>query len=174
MRGALKGLAAVVAVLCAMASVCAAARDLKAAYVNGFRVENESAAALRAFEALRREFAPREKGLAQLEKKIAEARAELDRDAGTLSPAARAGRQRELAALAGRLRNAQQNFSEDLESRRREEHARVIAEADAAIRAVAEAGGYDLVVQDAAYSSPRADITARVLEEMKKRAAPLR
>jgi len=39
---------------------------------------------------------------------------------------------------------------------------------------VAEAGGYDLVVQDAAYSSPRADITARVLEEMKKRAAPLR
>jgi outer membrane protein len=35
-----------------------------------------------------------------------------------------------------------------------------------AIRKIAESGGYDIVVQDAYYASPRVDITDQVLKEL--------
>jgi outer membrane protein len=35
-----------------------------------------------------------------------------------------------------------------------------------AIRRIAESGGYDVVVQDAYYASPRVDITDQVLKEL--------
>ena len=38
--------------------------------------------------------------------------------------------------------------------------------ANRAIRKIAETGGYDIVVQDAYYASPRVDITDQVLKEL--------
>ena len=43
-------------------------------------------------------------------------------------------------------------------------------EATAAIKAVAEAGKYDLILQQATYARPGIDITDQVLKEMAKRA----
>jgi outer membrane protein len=40
----------------------------------------------------------------------------------------------------------------------------VLARADKAIRAIAESEGYDVILQEAVYRSPKVDITARVLK----------
>ena len=56
--------------------------------------------------------------------------------------------------------------------RKNEARARFVAETNAIIKAIAEAGNYDLILEQAVYSSSQLDITDQVLKEMAKRAAP--
>jgi hypothetical protein len=62
-------------------------------------------------------------------------------------------------------------LAEELELRKSQERAKVIEEANLVIKAIAETGGYDLIVQQATYASSAIDITEQVLGEMAKRAA---
>jgi outer membrane protein len=165
----MKGLVAGIVVTLTIITVpVAAAQGLKIGYVNGFRVENESATARRAFDVLKKEFMPRERELQQMEKRIAGMKAELEKMTKTATVADRLSKEKSLSILMGQFQQAQQNFAEDLEVRRREEHTRLISAANAAIRVIAESGHYDLIVQESVYSSPRIDISQRVLDEMAK------
>lgn len=154
-----------------LAAVCAAAEDYKIGYVDGFRIENESAPALRALEGLKKEFAPREKKIEELQKQIAVAQDQLARTGDKMPLAERQVRERALAVMMRQSDQMSLGLAEDLELRKNQERARIIEEANIVIKSIAEAGKYDLILQQATYSSRGIDITEQVLKEMEKRAA---
>jgi outer membrane protein len=62
------------------------------------------------------------------------------------------------------LQRLQRAFREDLNLRKNEELALVLARADKAIQAIAASDQYDLILQEAVYRNPKIDITDKVLE----------
>ena len=158
------------AILFVLSGAQTAAQSLKMGYVNGFRVENESAMAKQAIEEIKKEFAPREQQLQELQKQGAELQNELEKEGLTMSLADKQAKEKRLAVLVQQFQQMQRSLVEDVEGRRREAHARFIAEVNASIKRIAEAGKFDLIVQQAVYNSPQIDITDQVLKEMAKRA----
>jgi len=158
-----------IAIILVAVSMGAVAQGIKIGYVNPFRIQNESATAKRAMENLKKEFASREQEVAQLQKRVAGLRDELDKGPSTMSPDERQAKEKAFAGLARQLQQMQQDLVEDINLRKREEFGRVISAANAVIQQIAESGKYDLIVQDAAFSSPRTDITDQVLGGMAKR-----
>jgi len=61
-------------------------------------------------------------------------------------------------------------YAEEFQARRREILGRVIGEANAVIRQIAEAGNFDLILQEVVYFSPQIDLTDAVLKAMAKQA----
>ncbi len=153
-----------------LAAACAAAQDYKIGYVNTFRIENESAPALRALEGLKKEFEPRQEKIVELQKQIAAAREQLEKTGDKMPLAERQGRERSLLAMMRQSDQMSLGLAEDLELRKNQERAKIVEEANIVIKAIAEAGKYDLILQEVAYSSPGTDITEQVLKEMAKRA----
>ena len=153
-----------------LAAVAAVAQPLKIGVVNGVRIESESDLTKRAIEQLKKEFAPREQQLQELQKQGLELKAELDRDGDKLNPAERQLKEKRLAALSQQFEQAQRSYAEDVEFRQREVRMRIIGEINTVINAIAEAEKFDLILQQAIYSSGQIDLTDRVLKEMAKRA----
>ena len=60
----------------------------------------------------------------------------------------------------------QREYREDLNLRRNQELASLFERANRVIKQIADAENYDLIVQEAAYRSPRIDITDRVLKAL--------
>jgi outer membrane protein len=75
-------------------------------------------------------------------------------------------RQRELSDQDRDVKRRQDEFKEDLNRRKYEELNAVIERANRVIRQVSEADKYDLIVQDAVYTSPRIDITDKVIKAL--------
>jgi len=163
-------LARALAVVLALAAGLAAAQATKIGFVNTARIEKESVQAKRAREALKKEFEPRERQVIELQKQI---KADQDRfEAGRKTMA-----QAELKALgtsiAGRMRESDQMvlaMTSEADARRREYTVKLMEDARAVIKQIAEEGKYDLVVNDAVFARPGVDITDRVLKEMARRA----
>ena len=87
-----------------------------------------------------------------------------------MGPADKQAKEKRMAALSQQFEQLQRGVAEDLELRKNEARARFLAETTAIIQGIAEAGKYDLIVQQAIYGSPQIDITEQVLKEMAKRA----
>ena len=158
-------------ILALLALAPAAGQPLKVGYVNGFRIENESPLAQQAMEQIKKEFEPRQQQLQDLQKQGADLQSELDKDGATMSPSDKQAKEKRLAALAQQFQQMQRAFAEDFEARKNEARARFLAEANVVIKSIAEAGNFDLIVQQAVYSNGQIDITDQVLKEMAKRAA---
>jgi len=158
-------------VFCALALLANSvwAQEIKIGYINTFRIENESAPALRAVEGLRKEFEPRQKKLEELQDQIAAAREQLEKTGAEMPLAERQGRERSLLAMMRQFDQMRLGLTEDLELRKNQERVRIAEEANIVIKAIAEAGKFDLILQEVAYSSPGIDITEQVLKEMAKR-----
>ena len=77
-------------------------------------------------------------------------------------------RQRELTEMDKDFQRRQREFREDLNQRRNEELAVVLERANKVIKQIAESEKYDIVFQEAVYSSPRIDITDKVLKALNK------
>jgi outer membrane protein len=150
---------------------CAAAQPLKIGYIDTFRIENESVQALKAMEGLKKEFQPRQKRVEDLQKEIAAARDQLAKEGARSTPAEQRARERTLAAMISRSDQERRALTEDLELRKNQERAKIIEETNIVIKSLAEAGKYDLIVQQAIFSSRAIDMTDRVLKALAKRAA---
>jgi outer membrane protein len=159
------------AILLVLLAAHAAAQSLKIGYVNGFRIERESAMTKQAVEEIKKEFAAREQQLQELQKQGSDLQSELEKEGANMKPADKQAKEKRLAALAQQFEQMQRSFTEDVEVRQREAQARVLAEVNAIIKDIAEAGKFDLVVQQAVYNSAQMDITDQVLTEMAKRNA---
>ena len=96
---------------------------------------------------------------------------ELEKEGPKMRPADKQEKEKRLVALVQQFQQMQRSLLEDLDVRKREERARFLAEVNVIIKGIAEAGKFDLVVQQAIYSSSQIDITDQVLKEMAKRAA---
>ena len=149
-----------IAILLAMFAAHVTAQGLKIGYVDGLRIEKESALPAREIE----------QRLQELQKQGLELQAEIEKEGLTMGPADKQAKEKRMAALSQQFEQLQRSVAEDLEVRKSEARARFLAETTAIIKGIAEAGKYDLIVQQAIYGSPHIDITEQVLKEMAKRA----
>jgi outer membrane protein len=157
-----------------LASTVAAAQSVKVGYINLTRIEKESAAAVRATEALRQEFEPRNQEISELQKRIAAAQGQFENEKARLSPLEAQAKGREIADMMRQSDQMVTRLREDFEQRKSELGVGIFEDTRAAIKAVADAGNFDLILQEVVYARPGVDITDQVLKEMAKRAGAAR
>ena len=139
---------------------------LKLGYVNTERVLRDAAPARRAQSKLDSEFRPRDQELARIAEQLKRMQDDIEKNAVTMSESQRRNREREWNELNRDFQRKQREFREDLNQRRNEELARVVAQANQVITQIAEQEKFDLIVQDAVFWSPRIDITDRVIKAL--------
>jgi outer membrane protein len=138
----------------------------RVAVVNSEKVFNESNLAKAMQTRLQNEFNKRQDDLRDSAQRIKSAAEKLDRDAAVMSEAERIRRQRELADQDRELQRKQREFTEDLNQRTFEERAKIAEKANAVLKQIAEQRKIDIIVQEAAYVSPRADVTDDVIKAL--------
>ncbi len=156
---------AVCAVL-TLSGFTAAAQEFKIGIVNLDRIVRESGPAKAAQTKLEQEFSRREKELADLGNQVKAASERLEREAPTLPETQRAARQKQLVDQDREFQRKRREFQEDLNNRKNEELQSLIERANRAVRALAEAEKYDLIVQEAVYINPKHDITDKVIRQL--------
>ena len=164
MKHTLTRIAVVLIGAAAMGAVAAA--DMKIGFVDVERISRESAPAERASKQLEKEFAPRQQELQRREAHIKELKGQLDREAMTMAETDRRAREQELTRATVEYQRMQREFREDLSIRRNQEIQGLMERANRVIRKIAEAGKFDLIIQDAVYRDPRIDITDQVLKAL--------
>jgi outer membrane protein len=158
-----------VAAALVLAAAPAAAQGTKIGFVNPSRVENEAVPFVRALEALKKEFEPRTKPVVELQKQISDEKQRYEKEEGKLSPSEKIARQSALSQLMRKSDQMVEAITEDFERRKAERAVKLLAEVNAVIRAVAEAGKFDLIVQQATFAGKGIDITDQVIQELAKR-----
>jgi outer membrane protein len=147
------------------AAASATAQDSKIGFINTQRITAESGPAKTATTKLEQEFSKRQKELADLQLSLKNFNEKFERDAPTLTETQRSGRQREFAEMSRDFQRKQREFQEDLNGRRNEELQQVLDKANKAVKQVAEAEKYDIILQEGvAYNNGRHDITDKVLK----------
>ncbi len=141
----------------------AQAADFRVGVVNTERILRESAPAIKAEKKIEKEFAARDEEIKKMLKQAKEIQTDLEKDGAKVESEQRS-KERELANLNVNLQRMQREFREDLNLRKNEELAQVLARADKAIQAIAEKEKFDLILQEAVYRNPQIDITDKVLQ----------
>jgi outer membrane protein len=145
-------------------AVQANAEGFRIGIVDTERILRESDQAVRAEKKIEREFSSRDQEIKKLTKQSKDLQNSLEKDGSTMSDSMRRNKERELANMNLSLQTLQREFREDLNLRKNEELAVVLAHADKAIREIAESEGYDVILQEAVYRNPKVDITEKVLK----------
>jgi outer membrane protein len=154
-----------IALVLALFSFSAQAQESnKVGYINTQRITSESGPAKAAQVKLVQEFSKREKELADLQLSLKASSDKFEREAPTLTESQRVSRQKEFAEQNRDFQRKQREFQEDLNGRRNEELQQVLDKANKAVRQVADAEKYDLVIQEVVYSNGKHDITDKVLK----------
>ena len=139
------------------------ATDFRVGVVNTERILRESAPALKAEKKIEKEFSARDEEIKQMVKQAKDIQTALEKD-NNKGDADQRSKERELANLNVNLQRLQREFREDLNLRKNEELAQVLAQADKAIQVIAEKEKFDLILQEAVYRNPQIDITEKVLQ----------
>lgn len=144
----------------------AAVAQSKIGFVNSDRVMREAGPAIRAQQRLEKEFEKRDQELQRLARELQTTQEELERDGLTLGESERRTKERTFNDLNRDFQRKQREFREDLNQRRNEELATVLDRANVVIKQIAESEKYDVILQEAVYSSPRIDITDKVIKAL--------
>jgi len=142
------------------------AEDLKIGFVNTQKIFRDAPAAVRAAKKLEAEFSRRDQDLQRTAKQLQAMQEKLEKDAVTMSESERRKQEREFSELSRDFQRRQREFREDLNLRQNEENAAVIDKANKAIKQIAEAEKFDLILQDVVWVNPRLDITDRVIKAL--------
>jgi len=144
----------------------AALAESRLGFVNSDRVMREAAPAVRAQQRLEKEFEKRDQELQRLGKELQALQEDLERNGVTMAEADRRNKERSFNDLNRDFQRKQREFREDLNQRRNEELASVLDRANRAVKQIAEAEKYDVILQEAVYASPRIDITDKVIKAL--------
>nr|WP_256079344.1 OmpH family outer membrane protein [Massilia sp. YIM B04103] len=144
------------------------AQSSKIAWLSSERIYNESKLAKVAGDKLAEEFSRREKAVQDLAVRMKTVSEKLEKDNATLAEAERVKRQKEYFELEKEFQRRQREFREDLNQRTNEERAAIAEKATRIIKQLALTEGFDIVLQDAVWASPRIDITDKVLSALDK------
>jgi outer membrane protein len=147
----------------ALAGFSVSAQEAKIGIVNLDRILRDANSAKAAQTKLEQEFGKREKDLNDIATQLKTASDKFEREAPTLSETQRNARQKQLVDQDRDFQRKRRELQEDSASRRNEEVQQLIERVNRAVKALAEAEKYDLIVQEAAYVNPRLDITDKVL-----------
>lgn len=151
-------------ILLVFAVSISSASDFRIGVVDTERILRESLPAVQAEKKIEKEFELRDQEMKKISKQAKEIQMYFDKEGMTLLDAEHRSKERELANLNVTLQRMQREFREDLNLRKNEELALVLARANKAIKAIAETEKYDLVLQEAVYRNPKIDITDKVLQ----------
>ncbi len=151
-------------ILYVSATSFAHAGDFRIGVVDTERILRESVPAVQAAKKIEKEFELRDQEMKKIAKKSKDIQLYFDKEGMTLMDAEHRSKERELANLNVSLQRMQREFREDLNLRKNEELALVLARTHKAIKAIAEIENYDLVLQEAVYRNPKTDITDKVLQ----------
>ncbi|QJE01763.1 OmpH family outer membrane protein [Massilia forsythiae] len=160
----------VLAALCAGTAVHAQAQSLpgRIGFVYTERLMTESKLAKNADEKLQAEFSKRQKQVDDVMARFKAAREKFDGEAPRLSDAERTRRTRELLDMEKDLQRMQREYNEDLFQRKNEERSAIAQRAYKLIEQVAEQEHLDVVLQESIWTSPRIDITDKILKLLDK------
>lgn len=158
-------LSVLVAATLAFAAPAAIAQS-KIGFVNSDRIMREAAPAVRAQERLEKEFEKRDQELQRIAAELQALQEDLERNSLTMGENERRAKERSFNDLSRDFQRKQREFREDLNQRRNEELAAVLDRANSAIKSIAEAEKYDVVLQEAVFASPRIDITDKVIKAL--------
>lgn len=150
----------------ATATFVVGAQEFKIGIVNLDRIVREAAPAKSAQTKLEQEFSKREKDLNDLGNQIKAGSDRLERESPTLSESQRNTRQKQLMDQDREFQRKRREFQEDLNSRKNEELQLLIDRANRAVKALAEAEKFDLIIQEAVYINPKHDITDKVIRQL--------
>ncbi len=143
-----------------------AAAELKVGYVNTQRIFRDAPAAQKAAKKLESEFSKRDEDLQRMAKQLQGLQENLEKNSVTMAESDRRAKEKEFGELSREFQRRQREFREDLNLRQNEENAAVIEKANRAIKQIAEADKFDLILQDVVWVSPRLDITDRVIKAL--------
>jgi outer membrane protein len=147
--------------------------DPKIAVVNPQRLVEESPQGKAVQDAMRAEFAPRQRTLQQQEASLKSKQEKLQKDAATMSEDQRVRSEKDLRDGARDLQRAEGEFNDDVQARRNEELSRLQRTLLDEVRAYAKTQNYDIVLSGEAvlYSASATDITQAVLTALQSRGA---
>jgi len=114
------------------------------------------------------EFSKRQKTNEEMVTKFKQMSEKFDADAPRLTDIERTRRARELFDMEKDVQRMNREFQEDLMQRKSEERAAIATKAFKLIEQIAEQEKLDAVLQEAAWSSPRIDITDKILKQLDK------
>ena len=153
-----------ITLLLAVVATSSLAQESKIGYINTQRVTTESAPAKAAQAKLEQEFSKRQKDLVDLQTSLKSEGEKFERDAPTMVESQRISRAKDIEQRSRDLQRKQREFQEDLNGKRNEELQSVLDKANKAVRQVADAEKYDLIIQEVVYSNTKHDITDKVLK----------
>jgi outer membrane protein len=158
---------AALAIAATHAAAAQAAESTKIGFVSVERIVRESADAKAALVKLEAEFSKRKKELQDSASRLKAMYDKLEKESAVTPDSELARRQKDLADQDKDFQRRQREYNEDLNQRQNEEYAAVLEKANKALKTIAEAEKYDLVLQDtAAYVNPRVDITDKVIKAL--------
>ncbi len=156
------------AALCAAPLAQAQNAPSRIGFVFTERLMTESKMAKAADAKIQAEFSKRQKTNEELVTKFKQMSEKFDTDAPRLSDIERTRRARELFDMEKDVQRMNREFQEDLMQRKSEERAAIATKAFKLIEQIAEQEKLDAVLQEAAWSSPRIDITDKILKQLDK------
>ena len=143
--------------------------ETKIGFVNMVELMEKSPQAELARKGLEEEFSGRDKKLTAARDEVLKLEETLKNDGPIMSDAKRSELEKKILNSKREYNRQQDELREDFNIRRNEELGKLQKKVHEIIIIVAKAESYDLVVtQPVLYASERIDLTARVLEEMKK------
>ncbi len=117
----------------------------KFGFVNTERILRDAVLAQRAQKKIEAEFQKRDQELARLADQLKRMQDDLEKNSVTMSESQRRTKEREFGELNRDFQRKQREFREDLNSRRNEELAQVVEQANRVIRQIAEQEKYDII-----------------------------
>ena len=132
------------------------------------RLMTESKLAKTADARIEAEFSKRQKASKDMLARLKSMSEKFDADNISLAEPERTKRYREVAELEKDVQRTQREFNEDLLQRKSEERANIAQKAFKLIELIAEQEKLDVVLQEAAWSSPRIDITDKIIKLLDK------
>ena len=142
------------------------ASELKVGYVNTQRIFRDAPAAQKAAKKLESEFSKRDQELQRMAKQLQSMQEGLEKNAVTMAETERRTKEKDLNELSREFQRKQREFREDLNLRQNEENAAIIEKANKAIKQLAEAEKFDLIVQDVVWVNPKLDVTEKVIKAL--------
>lgn len=145
--------------------------EVKIGYVDYSRLMEDSPQAKTALEAIRTEFAPRQRELATQQTTLKTKQDKLEKDGATMSSEQRSQAEKDLRDGARDFSRKQQEVQDDFNARRNEVTSRLQRELIEEVRTYAKANNYDLIIADGViYSTAAVDITPTILGALQARA----
>ncbi|MDO9048944.1 MAG: OmpH family outer membrane protein [Methylobacter sp.] len=141
--------------------------DLKIGFVNIPAVLEKAPQAEKAKKRLEQEFSPRDKQLVAQQKEIQSMDERMAKDAAVMGESARVNLEKDILNKKRDAKRAQQEFSEDFNARRNEELGKLQRRIVEAIREIAKAQNFDLLLTDGViYASEKIDVTSQVQQKL--------